>query len=64
MMLAVTTATGWEASVGILCECKQRRNQWKREGREQQDGEQASHETGMALVYAHKWFIGEVPVRL
>jgi|HubBroStandDraft_1064217.scaffolds.fasta_scaffold30382_2 hypothetical protein len=43
MMLAVTTATGWEASVGILCECKQRRNQWKREGREQQDGEQASH---------------------
>lgn len=44
MMLAVATATGWEARVWILREREYRRNQGKREGREQQDGEQASHE--------------------
>jgi hypothetical protein len=43
MMLAVTTATCWQASLRILRKCEQRRNQRKREGREQQDGEQASH---------------------
>jgi hypothetical protein len=63
-VLAVAAAARWKAGIGILREREQRRNQRKREGREQQDGEQASHETGMALVYAHKWFIGEVPVRL
>ena len=43
MMLAVATATGREASVRILSEREHRRNQGKREGREQQDGQQASH---------------------
>ena len=43
MMLAVAAAAGWEAGVRILREREQRRNQGKREGREQQDGEQASH---------------------
>lgn len=43
MMLAVATATGREASVRILREREHRRNQGKREGREQQDGQQASH---------------------
>lgn len=47
MMLAVTTATGRLACVRVLPEGEQRRNHWKRESREKQDGEQASHqETG------------------
>lgn len=44
MMLAVATATDRQAGVGILREREQRRDQGKREGRKQQDGEQASHE--------------------
>jgi hypothetical protein len=44
MMLAVTTAARREASVRILRKRKHWRNQRKREGREQQDGEQASHD--------------------
>jgi hypothetical protein len=43
MMLAVATAAGWKASVGILCKREQRRNQRQRKSREQQNGEQASH---------------------
>lgn len=43
MMLAVATAAGRKASVRILRECQQRCNQRKRESREQQDGEEASH---------------------
>ena len=43
MVLAVTTATCRQASFRILRESEQWRNQRKREGREQQDGEQASH---------------------
>jgi hypothetical protein len=43
MMLAVTTAACRQAGIRILRKCEQRRNQRKREGREQQDGEQASH---------------------
>jgi hypothetical protein len=43
VMLAVATATGREAGVRILGEREHRRNQGKREGREQQDGQQASH---------------------
>jgi hypothetical protein len=37
MMLAVATAAGWQASVGILREREQRRNQRERESREQQN---------------------------
>jgi len=43
MMLAVATATGRKASIRILRECQQRRNQRKRESREQQHGEETSH---------------------
>lgn len=43
MMLAVTTAACGQSSVRILSERKHWRNQRKREGRKQQDGEQASH---------------------
>ena len=43
MMLAVAAAACRKASVRILRECQQRRNQREREGREQQDGEEASH---------------------
>ena len=43
MMLAVATAAGWQACVGILRKREQRRNQRQRESREQQNGEQASH---------------------
>jgi len=43
MMPSVTTATCRQASVRILRKREQRRNQRKHEGREQQDGEQASH---------------------
>ena len=38
VMLSVATATCGKTGIGILAERKQRRNQWKREGREQQDG--------------------------
>lgn len=44
VMLAMATAAGWKASVGALRECEHGRNHGKHEGREQQDGEQASHE--------------------
>jgi hypothetical protein len=44
MMLAVAAAAGRKASVRILRECQQRRNHREREGREQQDGQQASHD--------------------
>ena len=43
MMLAVATAARRQTCVGILRERKQRREHGKREGREQQDGEKASH---------------------
>jgi hypothetical protein len=43
LMLAVAAATGWKASVRILRDGEQRCHQREREGREQQDGEQASH---------------------
>ena len=43
MMLAVAAAAGRQAGVRTLRECEQRRNQGKRKGREQQNGEQASH---------------------
>lgn len=51
MMLAVATTAGREAGVRILREREQRRNQWKREGRQQQDGEQASHRDRTVPVY-------------
>lgn len=44
MMLAVTTAAGRQADVWILRKCKHWRHQRKRKGREQQDGEQTSHD--------------------
>jgi hypothetical protein len=51
MMLAVATATGREASVRILREREHRRNHGKREGREQQDGQKASHRILTVPVY-------------
>jgi hypothetical protein len=51
VVLAVAPATRWKAGIRILREREQRRNQRKREGGEQQDGEQASHRTGTPPVY-------------
>ena len=44
-MLTMAAAAGRKSAFGILCECERRRQGWKRDGREQQDGEQASHGT-------------------
>jgi hypothetical protein len=54
MMLAVAAATGWQAGVGILREREQGRNQRERKGREEQDGEQASHGIRTIPVYASR----------
>src|SRR5580658_9260730 len=43
MMLAMATATSRKAGIRVLREGEHRRNQRKREGGEQQNGEQASH---------------------
>ena len=66
VMLAMPAAACRKAGVRVLRKCEQRRNHGKREGREQQDGEQASHETWMRLVYGVPTNNGsyQVPVRL
>src|SRR5215469_8810809 len=43
MMPTVPAATGRKSGVRILRQCEQRRNQRKREGRKQQDGEKTTH---------------------
>lgn len=63
VVLAVAAAARWKAGVGILPKCEQRRKQREREGREQQDGEQASHETGMRLVYDARTNSGSIGFR-
>jgi hypothetical protein len=45
VVLAMTPTARGKARIRILREREQRRNQRKRECREQQDGEQTSHET-------------------
>lgn len=43
VMLAVAAAAGRQTGVRILRKREQGRRYWKREGREQQEGEQAAH---------------------